>query len=282
MFAPGSDSRKLEKVFSLPVDVMILDLEDAVALNEKARARGMIREALDNPREPRAYVRVNAVSTDLLFDDLDAVVCPNLDGIVLPKADSPQDVQTADWLLTELERKRGVGAGRVDLVPLVESAAAILRAEAVASASPRIRRLAFGAMDFVLDIGASWDKEGTALLYARSHLVLASRVAGIEAPIDTVYPDLRDIDGLVAESQLVRKLGFQGKMVLHPAQIEPVNRVFSPTEAEIEEARKTVEAFAQAEARGSASIQVDGKFIDYPVADRARKLLQNAEALGLA
>jgi citrate lyase subunit beta/citryl-CoA lyase len=238
MFVPGSDARKIAKVFSLAADAVVLDLEDSVALKEKPAARETVREALGARGASRVYVRVNALSTGLLFDDLAAVIRGRPNGIVLPKADSPADLITAAAILAEAERKEGLDPGSVDLIPIVESAAGIARAEGLASSCERVRRLSFGAMDFTLDIGATWDKEGTALHYARSHLVIASRAAGIEAPIDTVYPDIRDTDGLVADSKLARKLGFQGKIVIHPAQVEPVNQVFSPTPEEVAKARR--------------------------------------------
>ena len=281
MFVPGSDARKIGKVFSLAADVVVLDLEDSVALKEKPAARETGREALGTRGGSRAYVRVNALSTGLLFEDLAAVIRGRPDGIVLPKADSPADLITADAILAEMERKEGLDPGSVDMIPIVESAAGVSRAEPLASSCKRVRRLSFGAMDFTLDIGATWDKEGTALSYARSYLVIASRAAGIEAPIDTVYPDIKDADGLVADSRLARKLGFQGKIVIHPAQVEPVNQVFSPTPEEVAKARRVAEAFDQAEAQGSASIQLDGAFVDYPVALRAKRLLDVARALGM-
>ncbi|GAW30463.1 CoA ester lyase [Carboxydocella sp. JDF658] len=281
MFAPGSDSKKSDKVLTLGADAVILDLEDAVAISEKEQARKVVQETLLKPRGCKAYVRVNSISTNFFFDDLEAVFCSRLDGIMLPKAESAEDIRMVDWLITEGEKKRGLPPGQIDLIPLIESAAGVYRAAEIASASPRISRLAFGAIDFSLDIGTTWSKDGNAFFYARSQLVIASRVAGIEAPIDTVYPEIKDIDGLVEECRLVRSMGFQSKLVIHPGQIEPVNKVFSPTPDEIAQARKIVVAFEEAEKQGLAAIQVDGKFIDYPVAMRAKKLLAIAEALGM-
>jgi len=222
-FAPGSDGRKLEKARDLPADALIFDLEDAVAPAEKERARALVREALLQPRRGRGLVRVNALSTGLLAQDLETILCSRLDGVVVPKAESAEELCQVDSLLREGEKRRGLPAGGIELIPLVESAAGVYFATEIAGACSRVARLCFGAIDFTLDIGAQWDASGAALLHARSALVIASRVAGVEAPIDTVFPDLKDDAGLAADAQLARRLGFQGKLVIHPRQIAVVN-----------------------------------------------------------
>jgi len=199
---------------------------------------------------------------------------------VLPKVEEPEAVRAAAELVGHLEAERGLPPGALEILPFVETAKGLLAAEAIARSSPRIRCLAFGGMDFLTDVGASGSGNDI-FLYARAHLVVASRVAGIDAPVDTVYPDFRDTEGLVAEALRARALGFQGKIVIHPAQVEPVNRVFTPTPEEVAQARRIVAAFEAAEAAGVAVIQVDGRMVEYPIAQRARRTVALAAALGL-
>ncbi|GAW92804.1 HpcH/HpaI aldolase/citrate lyase family protein [Calderihabitans maritimus] len=279
LFAPGNNFRRVEKALSLNADGVIVDLEDAVALTEKKAAREMVRKALEIPRRNRLYVRVNALDTDFIQDDLEEVIRPGLDGVVLPKAESAEGIRYVDWLISQQEKKHGLGSGTLDLIPIIESALGVVRALEIASASKRVSRLAFGAIDFTLDIGTNFSKSGTEVFYARSQLVIASSAARIQPPVDTPYPDIQDIEGLVADTKKVRQLGFFGRLVIHPSQIQPVNEIFTPTADEIEHARRVVEAFNEAEARGIAAIQLDGKFIDYPVAARAKKVLELVETL---
>ncbi|RJQ30766.1 MAG: CoA ester lyase [Peptococcaceae bacterium] len=272
LFAPANDLRKAGKALLLEADGVVLDLEDAVADSEKRKARITIQEALNLPRKGKVFVRVNSARSDFILGDLLAVVgSGKIDGIVLAKAESAEEVRWVDWLITKLEQERELPKGQLELVPFIESARAVLDSHAIASACPRVHRLFLGGIDYLLDIGASYSKE--ALFFARSQLVVSSRAAGIESPVDTVYPDFKDTEGLLADSRLARQLGFQGKLVIHPGQVGPVNEVFMPSADEIEWARKIVSAFEEAEVRGIAVIQIDGKMIEYPVVNRARQVL---------
>jgi citrate lyase subunit beta/citryl-CoA lyase len=282
LFAPASDLRKVDKALSLDADAVILDLEDAVAVSEKVRARSLVLDVLGRMNREGIYVRVNGVDTRWIVGDLMAVVGGRPAGIMLPKAEDAEEVRRVDWLIGQLEREYGLPAGEMELIPLVETARGVMNAYEVATSCPRVKRLAFGAVDYTLDIGISLTGQGTEIFYARSHLVVASRAAGIEGPIDTVYPNIKDEEGLAEECRLVRSLGFAGKLVIHPAQLGPVNEIFSPTPREIDYAAKVAQAFAQAEAEGIAAVQLEGKFIDYPVAAWARRTLAIARALGLA
>jgi citrate lyase subunit beta/citryl-CoA lyase len=182
-------------------------------------------------------------------------------------------------MLANLERERGLPVGGIDLIPIVETAQGLTRMEAMARAGTRVRRLAFGAGDMTLDLGMTWTREETELLPIRTQFVVISRAAGLEPPLDTVWTDLRDPDGFKQSVEHVRGLGFQGKMCIHPDQIAVANEAFAPTAAQVEEARRFVAAFEDAEARGLASIQLEGKFIDYPIVNAARKLLERAAAI---
>jgi len=281
MFVPGNHPRRLTKAKELSADVIIYDLEDAVPPDEKETARRLVREALRHSPDRVQFVRVNDPSTPYFVDDLAETTGAGLSGIVLPKATGRDSVLFADSLLSRFEERSGVPKGSTEIVPLVETAVGLYHAYEIASAGSRVRRLAFGSIDFALDIGAQLTKEGTEVLYARSRLVVVSRAAGIEPPIDAVFADIRDSDGLLQEARLAKQLGFRGKMVIHPSQIDVVNRVFSPTPQEVEEAKKITQAFSEALETGSAAIRVDGKMVDLPVARRAKQILEQAKALGL-
>ena len=279
LFAPGNHPRRVEKALTLDADAVILDLEDAVAIAEKPATRQAVVAVYRRPRNGLLYVRVNAADTEFCFGDLDAVVRPGLDGIILPKVESAATLQTIDWLLSNLERERGLPRGGIDLVPIVETAKGLREIDAILCAGARVRHCAFGAGDFTLDLNMIWSREEGELAYARARVVTASRAAGIEAPIDTVWVDLQDEEGLEASTRTALALGFQGKMCIHPDQIAVVNRVFSPSDPEISFAERVAAAFAKAEAEGSAAIQLDGKFIDYPIVYRAQRVLQRVAAI---
>ena len=279
LFAPGNHARRVEKALSLDADAVILDLEDAVATAEKRATRDAVTAALTRPRRALLYVRVNAVDTEFCYGDLAAIVGPGLDGVILPKVESAAGLATADWLLAQLEREQGLVPRAIDLVPIIESARGLNQIDAILAAGTRVKRVAFGAGDFTLDVNMAWSRGEVELAYARAKIVTASRAAGIEAPFDTVWVDLADEEGLEASARTALGFGFQGKMCIHPNQIAVVNRVFTPSEAEIAFAERVAAAFARAEAEGSAAIQLDGKFIDYPILYRPQRVLEKIEAI---
>jgi citrate lyase subunit beta / citryl-CoA lyase len=279
LFAPGNHPRRVEKALTLDADAVILDLEDAVAIAEKPATRGAIVAAYGQPRTGLLYARVNAADTEFCYGDLAAVVRAGLDGVILPKVESGAALQTIDWLLGNLEREAGLPAGGIDLIPIVETAKGLRDIDAILGCGTRVRRCAFGAGDFTLDVNMRWTRDEGELAYARARVVTASRAAGIEAPLDTVWVDLQDEAGLEASTRLALGMGFQGKMCIHPNQVGVVNRVFTPTNAEIDFAERVVAAFAKAEKEGSAAIQLDGKFIDYPIVYRAQRTLDAMAAI---
>lgn len=279
LFAPANDLRKVGKALLLNVDGTVLDLEDAVALSEKTNARNALKEALSLPRRGDVFIRVNSVQTEFILSDLLAAVTEGVKGLVVAKSESAEEIRQVDWLIGKIEKERGLTEGSMEIIPFIESANAIVNAFSIASSSPRVSRMFFGGVDYVLDIGTTFSKGGTEIFYARSQLVVASRAAGIEPPIDTVYPDFKDIEGLVADAKAVRQMGFQGKLAIHPGQIEPLNEVFTPTPEEISWAEKIVAVFDEEEAKGQAVFQVDGKMIEYPIANRARRIIALAEQI---
>ena len=225
------------------------------------------------------YVRVNAAYTEFCYGYLVAIVRAGLDGIILPKVESPAMLTTTDWLLRQIERERGLDDGSIDLIPIIETACGLTHLDAIQASGTRIKRIAFGAGDFTLDVNMQWKRDEAELSYARAKIVIASRAAGLEAPLDTVWVDLQDAEGLEASARAALAYGFQGKMCIHPNQVGTVNRVFTPSEDEIAFAERVVAAFEKAESEGIASIQLDGKFIDYPIVYRAQRLLERVATI---
>jgi citrate lyase subunit beta/citryl-CoA lyase len=279
LFAPGNHSRRVEKAFTIGADGVILVLEDAVATSEKPAARKLIVDALQRPRRCLAYVRVNAMETPFAYADFTAVVGLALDGIILPKVEDPAALQAADWLVSQLERERDIPLGRLDIIPIIETARGVANLGAILGAGTRARRASFGAADYTLDANITWTRDEAELAQARAEMVMRSRAAGLEPPLDSVWADLQDVEGLEASAHRVKNMGFQGKTCIHPDQIPIVNRVFSPTDAEVAFSRRVVDAFKEAEAAGSSAFQIDGKFIDYPIVYRAQRIVAQHEAL---
>lgn len=281
LFAPGNVPRRVEKALTLDADAVILDLEDSVAASEKAATRTPVAQALARPRRGRVCVRVNAPSTAFCFRDLVEIVRPGLDGVVVPKIESAADLHAIDWMLAGLEREQGIAEGSIDLMPIIETAAGMQRVDRILQARSlrpyrapwRVRRVAFGAADYANDLALAPTLEEQELADARARLVLASRAAGMENPIDSPWFHFDEREAFARALERSRRTGFQGRMCVHPDQIAPVNAAYMPSAAEIAAAERIVDAFREAEARGAAAIQVDGQMIDYPVAYRAQALL---------
>jgi len=282
LFAPGNHPRKLEKVGTFGSDAIVLDLEDAVADAEKEAARGMVRAALPTYDESTIVaVRVNGAETGRLEDDVRAVVCADLDCIIVPKVERAETLPRLDSLFSELEREHGLEQGQIRLLALIETALGLVCCEEIAlNAPPRVLTLVFGLGDFSTDIGVDLTPDATELLYARSRVVVAARAARLRAALDGPYLDLQNFEGLSADSLRSRQLGFEGRVVVYPPQVEHVQRAYSDLPAEeLERARRVVDAFEEAEEMGSASIQVDGRFVGYPIYRRATQKLRLYEAL---
>jgi citrate lyase subunit beta/citryl-CoA lyase len=280
VFVPGIRENMIEKARGFDADVIVLDLEDSVPPAEKEQARPIVRTAIPAlvALGHTVHVRVNPVGSGLTRDDLAAVVCPELSGVCLPKVESAQDIRDVDVLIREQELERGVKPGSLALIPTIESARGVLRCEEICRASTRLTAITLGADDYTADLGVHRTREGRELDYARQVMAVCARAADILA-LDTPFADFRDEEGLLRESEWVRSLGFRGKYLIHPGQIGPVNRVFRPSEEEVDYARRVVEAFEEAVARGHAAVQVDGRMVDTPVAKRARALIELAEAI---
>jgi citrate lyase subunit beta/citryl-CoA lyase len=285
LYAPGNNARLLERVFSAGADAVILDLEDAVPSGEKERARAMVSETVQaraGQSGPPLFVRINHPETGLAEDDVQAVVRPGLDGVRLPKTERPETVAQVDAWIAEAEVRTGLPQGRTALLCNVETAAGVWRAHDIAAARPRVLALAFGGVDFGRDAGIVAGGDELETLYARSHLVLASRVAAIRPPVDGVYTQLADEAGLERTTRQGRALGFFGRSAIHPRQIPVINRVYTPSADELAWARQVVQSAEHAEqSAGSGALQLStGEFVDVAVVRRAQQLLLLAEALG--
>jgi len=282
LFAPANVPRRVEKALTLSADAVILDLEDSVAPADKPGARKAIAEALARPRSVRGYVRVNAPSTPFCFRDLLETIHKGVDGVVVPKIESAADLHAIDWVMANLEREQSIVEGSIDLMPIIETAAGVQRVDRVLQARSlrpyqgawRVKRIAFGAADYANDVGLSPTLEEAELADARARLVLSSRAAGMENPIDSPWFHFKEADAFRRSLERSRRSGFQGRLCVHPDQIAPVNEAYLPSVEEISRAERIVAAFAAAEAKGEAAIQVDGQMIDYPIVHRARALLE--------
>ncbi|WP_434509651.1 HpcH/HpaI aldolase/citrate lyase family protein [Desulfitobacterium sp. AusDCA] len=275
MFSPGSDRKKNEKALESAADVVILDLEDAVAPSEKEQARLNVAAAVRTHQNRQVIVRINALSTPWALKDLLMVIPERPFGIMLPKAESVSDILKASWVIDQLESDRLTeDEQRIGLFPLIETVAGIANAEIIAQASIRVKRLVFGALDYSLDLGIPYDRNSEALTYARNRLVAASAQSKLPGPIDTVYPSVKDDEGLKQDSLKAKALGFKGKLIIHPGQIEIVQTVFSPLAAEIEEAEEIVEVYQKAQSEGVGAVLWKGKMLDEPVLKRAQQILK--------
>jgi citrate lyase subunit beta/citryl-CoA lyase len=282
LFAPGNHPRRVEKALGLAADAVILDLEDAVALADKAATRAPVAAAFKLARRCRGYVRVNAPSTPFCYRDLVETIHPGVDGVFLPKVERAADLHAVDWLLAALEREQGIAEGTLDLVPQLETAAGVARIDRIPQAKNlrpnrgpwRVKRVAFGAAEYCLELGIEPSLEEPELAEARARIVLASRAAGAEAPLDSPWFHLRDTEGFRRALERSRRGGFQGRLCVHPDQVPLANAAFTPGADEVARAERIVAAFAAAEARGAAAVEVDGQMVDYPIVFRARAVLE--------
>ena len=284
LFVPGNSMRMITKAATLAADAIILDLEDAVPLPDKGTARIMVRDSIKAIKSggSAAFVRVNALTTNLTSEDLKFVCVDGLDGIMLAKTEAKSDVVELAGMLEEKERSLGLKKGSLLIVPLIESAKGVVNAYEIASASERVVAVAFGAGDYYRDLGRSvsfLSPEQTELLYARAQIVNGSRAAGVQA-IDTPFLGLlTDREGFMRETTLALQLGFKGKLLIHPAQIDFVNKTFSPSPDESAYSRRVVEAFEEAQARGLGAISFEGRMIDIMSYRQAKDLVNFVELI---
>jgi citrate lyase subunit beta/citryl-CoA lyase len=279
LFIPGNSPAMLQNADIFSADSVIFDLEDAVVLPEKDAARNLVESFLDNNvlANLEIVIRINSLDARFSAKDLEKIVSDKIDTIMLPKA-SVKNIIQLSFLLSKYERKRKMEK-RIQIIPIIESASAIWELNEIASFS-RVNGLLLGAEDLATDMEIARTEEGMEIFYARSAVVMASKAYKIDA-IDTPYTNTKNDEGLEKDSKRAKMLGMNAKACIHPNQIDPVNRFFSPEKAEIEYAKKVIQACEEAKKEGKGAFSVDGKMIDKPVIDRAYKLIEKAEKWGV-
>lgn len=277
LYLPGNNPNMLLRGHLFNPDGVILDLEDAVAMSEKDSARILVRDVLKRGDfgSCEVTVRINAMDTEFWRKDIETVVPCGIDGIRIPKVEDPKDIAIMDEALSHIESKAKIRVGKTLIFCLLESALGIWRAYDIAKASKRVAAICPGGEDLRADLKTTRSPNSEELIGPRRMVVLAAHAAGVDA-LDTVFTDIIDDAGLRRETEWVKQLGYQGKSVIHPNQIPIIHDVFTPTAKEIEQAKKIVEAAAEAAARGLGAVQVDGKMVDKPVVKRAEFTLQRA------
>lgn len=280
MFVPGNNPANLQSAGLYGADAVIFDLEDAVSIREKDSARHLVRNAILKMNYPcEVVVRINHIRSPFGYDDLNCVLAARPDIIRLPKTESAADIREIADIIDKAEKEHGFAQGSIKLMAAIESAEGILNAREIAKAHPRMVALALGGEDFIADLRTTRSKEGTELLFARSQLLLAARSAKIDA-IDSVFAQIEDTETFAQEVKLIKQLGFDGKSVAHPRQINIVHEIFSPTRTEIDYARRVLAAYQEALEKKSGVIALNGNMIDGPIVTRAERVLAYAAALG--
>ena len=281
LFLPGNTPNMLINGSCLGADAVIFDLEDAVSPAEKDAARILVRNTMTymDFRGCERVVRINGIDTPYWKEDLDEVLPCRPDLILLPKTSSAADIQEADTYITETEKRLGLAAGAVGLVALIETALGVENAFAIASASPRVAALFLGAEDLTADLRCKRTKEGREIEYARTRLVTAARAAGVDV-YDTPFTDVNDDEGIETDAALAKALGFTGKASISPRHVETINRVFSPSQAEIDYAYEVMETIRLAKEQGKGAVALRGKMIDAPIVERARQTIAMAREMG--
>ncbi|MDV7143179.1 citrate (pro-3S)-lyase subunit beta [Tropicimonas sp. TH_r6] len=281
LFVPGANAASLSTAFLFRPDAVMFDLEDAVSLREKDAARLLVFHTLQQPLYDgiERVVRINPLDTPFGRDDLEASVRGGADTIRLPKTDTPEQVHELEAAVEEIERDCGRAVGSTHLMAAIESASGVVNALAIAQASPRITGIALAGFDYVMDMQTERG-DGTELFYARCAVLHAARAARIDA-FDVVFSNLDDEEGFLKEVALIKKLGFNGKSLINPRQIELLHNAYAPTQEEVDYAKRVVAAAKKAEKQGLGVIALGGKMIDGPVVDNARRVLDKAAASGL-
>lgn len=281
MFVPGNNPGMMQDAFIYGSDSIMLDLEDSVTMAEKDAARLLVHNALKtiDYGNTEMVVRINPLNTAYGKKDVEAVVKAGVHVIRMPKTETAEEVREVEREIERVEKEIGC-LGRTKIMAAIESTLGIVNAYEIAVASERMMGIALGAEDYCANLKTQRSPEGTELLFARQQIVVAARAAGIDA-LDTVYSNLNDMETFRKEVELIKQLGFDGKSIINPRQIEIVNEVFAPTEKAIEKAKTIIAAIKEAEKRGSGVIAVNGKMVDRPVVIRAQRTIDLALASGI-
>ncbi|WP_026478482.1 citrate (pro-3S)-lyase subunit beta [Alkaliphilus transvaalensis] len=282
MYVPGNNPSMVKDAHIFGADTVMFDLEDSVSLNEKDSARFLIYNSLKNVdyEGTEIAVRINGLDTPFGLQDLEAIVRAKPDIIRLPKTETPQDIIDVEKIIATIEEKAGIPVGTIKMMAAIESAQGILNAREIAQASSRLVGIAIGAEDFVTDMKTTRSLDGVELLTARSQLLFAARAAGIYA-LDTVFSDVDNEEGFANEVKLIKQLGFDGKSVINPRQIDVVHEIYTPTDKDIEKSIRIIKASQEAFKKGSGVVSLDGKMVDKPIIERAERVLTLAAAAGV-
>ncbi|MWN31526.1 citrate (pro-3S)-lyase subunit beta [Gilliamella sp. Pra-s65] len=283
LFLPGANAAMLSTSFVYKPDSIMFDLEDAVSIKEKDSARLLVAQTLRLPvykeHGIETVVRINALNTPFGLKDLEAVVRAGVDVIRLPMTNCAEDIHELEAHVERIEKECGREVGSTKLMAAVESAQGVVNAVSIAKSSPRLIGIALAAFDYLVDMQTERG-DGTELFYARCAVLHAARVAGIDA-FDVVYSNVNDDEGFLKEVSLIKKLGYNGKSLINPRQIELLHNAYAPTAAEVENAQKVVEAAEEGERKGLGVISLNGKMIDAPIIARARKVIELAKYSGV-
>lgn len=282
LFVPGANAAMISNSFIYKPDVIMFDLEDSVALREKDAARMLVVQAIKHPfyKDIEKTVRVNPLTSEFGKADLRAVVKAGVDIVRLPKTDSAQDILDMEAEIEKIEKECNIEIGRTKMLAAIESANGILNARDITMSSKRLMGIALGAEDYVKDMKTERSPEGIELLFARSTILHAARGAGIMA-FDTVYTDANNEEGFLREASLIKQLGFDGKSLINPRQIDLIHNLYAPTQKEVDFAKAVINAAEEALQKGSGVASLNGKMVDGPVIDRARLVIQRAEQSGI-
>lgn len=282
LFLPGNTPNMIINGDALGADCIILDLEDAVSPDEKDSARLLVRSAMKNMgfRGVEITVRINSIDTEYWRDDLEAIIPLKPDFIMPPKSGCAEDIKKIDAYITGIEEKCGMDKGGVKLIPLIETALGVENAFNIATASKRVAALFLGGEDLTADLRCKRTKSGNEINYARTRLVCAARAAGIDV-YDTPFTDVNDDEGIIADAEYAKSLGFSGKAAIAPRHVRTINEVFSPSLKDIRYAQDVFEAIRLGKEQGKGAVSLRGKMIDKPIVERARQTLEAAKQLGL-
>jgi citrate lyase subunit beta/citryl-CoA lyase len=284
MYVPGNRASWMEKAVNYGADCLILDLEDSVPDQEKVAARALVKSAVValKAKGQAVNVRINPFVTGLTLDDLEAIVCPELNGILLSKVETPADMMQLDALITHIEKRKGMVPGTIETPLACETAKGMRNIYDIATTCGRVKRVGLAAGpggDAARAIGYQWSKEGTETLFLRSRAVLESRAAGIQYPTVSSWWNIKDLDGLERDARLNRQLGFRGMTVMHPTHVPIVNRVFTPSPEEVEFYEGLIQAMDDARKRGIAAVTYKGDMVDEAMVKTAHEIIALARSL---
>jgi citrate lyase subunit beta / citryl-CoA lyase len=277
IFVPSNSRRFIDKARTLNADITCFDLEDSVPINEKTVAREIIVQTLKRRTDYKTnvYIRINSFDSGMAFSDLKEIIQNGVDGIVIPKVDDENEVIDIIRFISILEDERGIKNGSIKLMPSIETAKGVVNAYSIAKADQRVNALIFGVFDFLYDMGLDYDEnDGIEYIYARGKIPVDAKAAGVAA-IDAIWQNVDDTNGLTKDARVAKRLGYSGKSIIHPSQIDPVHKIFIPTKNEIEWAKKVIEALGETMERGSGrgAVKLEGKMIDAVHYKQAKAIL---------